>query len=387
MKTQIKNGLAGLLTAGAISLGSLVGYQETSTLQASNYAIAQNEGKAVEYYELKRPKYHPSIEDFEKQLEKEIGSLVPTYYEVVKGFFIRNEKDKELLKEKFLKVRETPKVVQNNKYYKEFSKHLDYHYKNQEKERFIFDVSVSDLIKDNKTNKDLKEHFGFTFNFKNPSEADKAALFLMWTVDKKREKIETNNKNLLFRVLDDINSSERMPTKNYRNEKFLELGAPLYDADYERLLDIADKRLIDVDGKKVEVIHEGAEPIITNLDQEAINRAYSHSPPLPIFISNSFDLKENKKINLGMILPTYLPNREKIRNGKIELYNPKGEKIVDSDFKTDKELKTGEVDLERVVRDNGLGVYNAAFFLDNKCWTVRQFEVDYEMPGLGPPSP
>ena len=374
MKTQIKNGLAGLLTAGAIGLGSLVGYdngnsQEQYSTQASA-SYAQNEGRAtiteIKNYEFKRPKYHPSIEDFEKKLEREVSSLVPTYYEF---------KCNENLKAKINKVRENPKIVQNNKYYKEFSKHLAYHYKNPDEKGFLFGESLANVIESSELVRGDLRDAGLDFNFEKLTEADKSAMFLVYTASEKDKRIKENNKSLLFKVLNDINSSGRMPTKNYRDEKFIDLRVQPYVADYESLLGIADKKLIDVDGKKVEFMFEGAEPIIANLDKEEISKAYSHSPSLPIFMPESFDLKENKKITLGMHLPKYLPNKEKVKNGRIELYSPKGEKIVDSDFKIDKELKTGEVDLERVVRDNGFGVYNAAFFLDDKCWTVRQFEI------------
>ena len=89
MKKTLRNGLYGLVTAGAVGLGSLINYndgnnQNYSTQASASYA--QNEGRVTkEEYIFKRPKYHPSIEDFEKKLEKEIGSLVPTYHEFEEG--------------------------------------------------------------------------------------------------------------------------------------------------------------------------------------------------------------------------------------------------------------------------------------------------------------
>ena len=57
-------------------------------------------------YELKRPKYHPSIEDFEKKLKREISILIPTYYEIIDSLDgeINDPELNDSLKEKFSKT-------------------------------------------------------------------------------------------------------------------------------------------------------------------------------------------------------------------------------------------------------------------------------------------
>jgi len=317
-------------------------------------------------YELKRPKYHPSIEDFEKQLEREVGNLVPTYYEFEEGF-IGDKIDP--LKNKFLKVRENPRVVQNNKHYKEFLKYLEYHYKNpDEKGFFTFEnQSVSDLTKNpERSNKYFKENFGFNINFENPNEADKAVFFQFWLAVQKSKRMDRNDKELFHRVLDNINSSGRMPTRNYKSEK-----EPI--VNIEHLNYVNYKNLL-------EDILGGSPGVITASGYEDSNKdGVVEFSEIVGKYEDDFDLKKNKKLVLGM----YLPKRsEKAKTGTIELYNPKGRKVLESNFEIDDELEKGEVNLEELVRKNGFGTYTAAFYVNDKCWHVKQIDVDYDKPVL-----
>ena len=87
-------------------------------------------------------------------------------------------------------------------------------------------------------------------------------------------------------------------------------------------------------------------------------------------MNNDLSLKENKKFVLGM----YLPKTEKAKKGTIELYSGR-EKVLESEFEIDTNMKIVEVDLERIVRDSGIGCYTAAFYVNDKCWEVRPIGV------------
>lgn len=391
MKNTIKNGLYGLVTAGAVGLGSLAGYNignsqekystQASTLEASA-GYTQNEGRVLkEEYVFKRPKYHPSIEDFEKKLEKEVGSLVPTYHEVDEAV-IGNKK--EPLKNKLSKVREAPKSVQNNKYYREFLKHLEEHYKNPEEKGFLFDASVSDLIKNKEKANELEKELGFDkVNFEKPTESDKATYFLIWLADKKREKVEVNNKQLFYKVLDGINKSGRMPTKDYKNEELhLALGNYMLSVNYgfflEDVLGVEKLEVIEDPNGTTKILRKPTPIVASSYEDFDKDGRISIDE---ISFDYNFDLKNEKKMVLGMYFPE---KKDELKKGRIELYNPRGEKVVDSNFKfdNDSKLKKGDVNLERIVHDNGFGTYTAAFFVNDKCWQVQQIETDFEKPVL-----
>ncbi len=337
---------------------------------------------------IERPKYHPSIEDYERQLEREISQLVPTYYEFNVGF---DNPEKSLLKERFNKIRENPKIVQNNKHYHEFTKHLKSHYDNKEIKGFLgLGLSLSELSETVDGGNDLKKELGFSINLNNPKENDKAVLFLIWLQSQKDRTINKNDGELFYRVLDDIAKSGKMPTRDYKSKEFAHLESRPYSADYESDVDVKrEKRTIEEFGGILGVVNSaiwgGVEPVITDyIDEELVNKwsgpignnELMNLPPFPKLLSSSFYLNENKKINLGMFFPDRV-KKEKIKNAGIELYNPRGEKIKSWNFKVYEPLEVENFDLEKIVRKNGFGTYNSAFFINDKCWNVRQFEVGY----------
>ena len=198
------------------------------------------------------------------------------------------------------------------------------------------------------------------------------------------------------KILDDINSSRRMLTRDYKNQKF-----SIIDKDgnitmnYRSLLeDILEKPvkkefippksddfIIDPKtGKKfvsVGTVREyfdlGEEPItiVASYDDANKNGTAEFNE---IIKRSNFSLKEDKELVLGI----YPPDSEKAKTaslkGTIELYNPKYEKILsDSDIKIDDELT--RLRLKDLTQKNGFGVYTAAFYINNKCFEVRQINV------------
>ncbi len=324
---------------------------------------------------IEKPRYHPSIENYEKDIEEKVSLLVPTHYEFEEGFILKDS----ILRKKVLEVRKRPSIVQDNEYHKEFLKHLDYHYKNPDEKGFLggekfYSTSLSELLKNKEGNKNmnemLKESFGFTINLEKPTEPDKSMLFLGWMVFNKYNKINENNKNLLYKVLDDINKSGRMPTENYKDNKLVKKNYDYaYSIDYKDLLEknISGLGLIIIDNITPKT------SVRTTSKRKDGGGPPSTLPP-QFFRYKSFNLKRDEKIFLGMSFG----DRKGIKNGTIELYNPKGKKILRSRFKIDDNLEKGKVDIEKTVRKHSFGVYTAGFFVDDKCWAVRQFEIKYD---------
>lgn len=65
------------------------------------------------------------------------------------------------------------------------------------------------------------------------------------------------------------------------------------------------------------------------------------------------------------------------RKYQIKIYNPNGETIFDDTktFPQDNSVSHITYEAENLVKENGLGTYSAAFYLDDKFWNSRNFEI------------
>ena len=221
---------------------------------------------------------------------------------------------------------------------------------------------------------------------------------------KQKDKTESETKGIQpypLDILDDINSSGRMPTKDYKNEKFM------YDnfgVSYGELLEdilggTKTKTRFEDNPKKgqVRVDKEGRKFVASDkvlveymiIPTTFITNSYKDNNKNGVIeLDEILQPKNNKfKNNEKILLGIYLPERtDKVKTGTIELYNQRGKRVLESNFKIDDELEKGEVDLKELVRKNGCGIYTAVFYVNDKCWEVRPIEiynsVDFKIGGL-----
>lgn len=381
MKRTIISGLAGLLTASSLFFPNY----ETSV-------YSQNR-----QYKIQNSKYHPLIEDFEKRLEREISTWIPTYNEMkeMESLNDREDLDKNEIREsrviqKIIKIQANPKLIQNNPYYEEFNKELNDVYKFPNKEGFLdnYFEELSNFIhnegEDEFIEKALEKGVsrnGISVNLRNPKDADKAFIFLGWINELKREILEAkmieakikppradfkefdgyseksfgmskeNNMRLMNKVLDQLAETDKPPVKDFKDSKYVR--------EYPREL---SQFVVDY-SKYFERLSDDDKPIISGVwnDRNKNNKMeITEFEDLykPIFV-------EDEEMNFKVYsLKDRLANISNIR-----LFNPKGEKIVESDG------KGFGVILEDLVKIGGFGIYTAGISVNNYIWQVRQFRV------------
>ena len=195
-------------------------------------------------------------------------------------------------------------------------------------------------------------------------------------------------------ILDKINASGRMPTEDYRDDKFSFIddddgntsisyfqvledilgGSKILRRAEDNLkkgeviTDEKGRKFVALDKVLIESIVEPTTIITSSYEDTNKNGAVE----VDEFVGkNDFSVKEDKKIVLGM----YIPNAKKAKKGYIEVYNPKGERILESKFDINETIEKGEIELESLVKEHGIGVYTAAFYVNDKCWEVKQVNV------------
>jgi len=304
VKQKIRNGLVGVI-AGVTALGGFPGLEGyVCNPSQSGVAYGQEEGKQEQ---KSTRKYHPLIEDFEKRLEVIVSPSILGYYEVLDG-------GPKTIRENLLKLKENPKQVMKNKYYPEFISKYNFKREN---------VNL----------------FGVPINTKNPSQGDKAALFASWIINLKLDKVE--KMKYLNGVLDNINKTGRMPTKDYMNGIFFKDGALLEDniADFSKIQSfpgIYRYFALDYDGNTNDGVFHKTEKLIVGINPE---------------------------------------KADGVKDCKIELYGPKGKLIYKSGFKISDEIRRGEIDLTGISGKHGIGNYAVAFFVKGECFRTEQIEI------------
>ena len=89
---------------------------------------------------------------------------------------------------------------------------------------------------------------------------------------------------------------------------------------------------------------------------------------------NSEKINKNETVTIGMYMNG---NGVSGRKYQIKLHNPKGNIIYDENqtFPQDNCAPNHNFDAEGLAKENGLGTYTAAFYLDDKLWNARNFEI------------
>jgi len=358
MKNLIRNGLAGLMVAGAAVGGYL-----TSEYRSSG----EDKTNVVEQEVLDIPPqiYDPLLEDYELEVENEFGRLIPSYRDF--NNFTDNFEVSASLKRQFQLAHENPERLPAD--FENFVKDVKYHYRHPNTESFLgMDrIKLEYILGDEEIPKRVAETFnkklGIDLDIRNPSEKDLAVMYLFsWGVKKGNELKDRNRQNMN----DLLNGVDFDTTSVDYVRDLLENGADSESYPHLYRVDNAGN-FPEFNNPKTPGTNS---PVIIakghhDENNDGINQRREFRG-----VSNYGDpnFKEHDSLVIGV-------DFENIPGGEVDFrfYNPESKLIVRRQLSAKKGIDPFRKEVLDIVKESGEGIYTSIMIYNDLLLDARQF--------------